>query len=224
MVRLRSDPALGVPDSGDGGEGVKSLARDDEKRGVMEISIAARHCEVTDQLRAAVQEKVTRLSRFLDGMDRAEVRFTEERNPRIADKEICEVTMHGHGHVVRARAAAPDPLMAVDRVVSKLGHRLEKLKGKLVGRSHPRRSGSLGSQAQAVADLARSDGTGDEEEGHPRIVKTKQFEMKPMTPEEAVLHMELLGHDFFLFTNADTGGSAVVYRRKDGHIGLIDGT
>ncbi|MGH9152902.1 MAG: sigma 54 modulation/S30EA ribosomal C-terminal domain-containing protein, partial [Acidimicrobiales bacterium] len=66
-------------------------------------------------------------------------------------------------------------------------------------------------------------GDADEPEAGPRIVRTKQFAIKPMTPEEAVLQMELLSHDFFLFTNADTSAAAVVYRRKDGHIGLIDG-
>ena len=65
-------------------------------------------------------------------MDRAEVRFTEERNPRISEKEVCEVTIYGHGHIVRAKAAAPDTTAAVDRVVDQLEHRLAKLKGKLV--------------------------------------------------------------------------------------------
>jgi putative sigma-54 modulation protein len=63
----------------------------------------------------------------------------------------------------------------------------------------------------------------DDDEPGPRIVRTKQFAIKPMTPEEAALQMELLGHDFFLFSNAETSAAAVVYRRKDGQIGLIDG-
>ena len=191
----------------------------------MDIAIRSRHVEVSDRLRSTVEEKLSRLQRFLDGMERAEVRFSEERNPRIAEKEVCEVTLHGHGHIVRARAAAPDGFAAVDRVVDKLEHRLVKLKGKLVARSHPRRSsptlpppdlGDLG------ADPAEErEGAG---ESGPRIVKTKQFAIKPMTPEEAALQMELLGHDFFLFTNADTGAAAVVYRRNDGDVGLIDGS
>lgn len=185
----------------------------------MEILIQGRNVEVSDSLRGTVEDKLSRLVRFLDGMERAEVRFLEERNPRIADKEVCEVTMHGHGHVVRARAAAGDSFAAVDRVVDKLEHRIEKLKGKLAGRSHPRRHGpvdSLAGQGDAGADV-------EEDEGQPRIVRTKQFAIKPMTPEEAALQMELLSHDFFLFTNADTSAAAVVYWRKDGQIGLIDG-
>ena len=193
----------------------------------MDISIQGRNVEVSDTLREAVDEKLSRLVRFLDGMERAEVRFHEERNPRIAEKEVCEVTMHGHGHVVRARATAGDTFAAVDRVVDKLEHRIEKLKGKLNGRNHHRRPGasSHGPAASAPAGTVAAVGTEAEEseETSPRIVRTKQFAIKPMTPEEAVLQMELLSHDFFLFTNADTGAAAVVYRRKDGHIGLIDG-
>jgi putative sigma-54 modulation protein len=185
----------------------------------VDIVIQGRNVEVSDSLRGAVEDKLSRLVRFLDGMERAEVRFLEERNPRIADKEVCEVTMHGHGHVVRARAAAGDSFAAVDRVVDKLEHRIEKLKGKLAGRSHPRRHGSVDSAVNGQVDT----GEAEEDEGRSRIVRTKQFAIKPMTPEEAALQMELLSHDFFLFTNADTSAAAVVYRRKDGQIGLIDG-
>ena len=181
----------------------------------MDIAIRHRNVEVSPALRQAVEEKVARLNRFLEGMDRAEVRFSEERNPRIADKEVCEVTMHGHGHIVRARASATDSFAAVDRVVDKLEHRMEKLKGKLLGRSHPRRHPSVDSVPEISAD---ADGNVSE----PQIVKTKKFEMKPMTPEEAALQMDLVGHEFYLFTSSETGRAAVVYRRHDGHIGLID--
>jgi putative sigma-54 modulation protein len=186
----------------------------------VQIAVRSRNVEVSAALRATVEEKVTRLQRFLDGMEVAEVRFSEEKNPRIAEKEVCEVTMHGHGHIVRARAAAVDPFAAVDRVVDKLEHRMEKLKGKLIGRSHRRRSRMAHHANGHAVDVADDDG----EDGSPRIVKTKQFAIKPMTAEEALLQMELLGHAFFLFTNADTGEAAVVYHRTDGTIGLIEGT
>jgi len=190
----------------------------------LDISVRGRNIEVPESLRSVVEDKVTRLSRFLDGMERADVQFSEEENPRISEREVCEVTVHGHGHIVRAKAAAGDTLAAVDRVVDKLEHRMEKLKGKLVGRSHPRRHGSVdfpaGNGARAVVDTEDEDA--DDEQGPARIVKTKQFDIKPMTPEEAALQMELLGHEFFFFTNAETGRAAVVYRRRDRHIGLID--
>jgi len=200
----------------------------------VDITIGGRKVEVSRSVREAVEEKVGRLGRFLDGMDRAEVLFTEERNPRISEKEVCEVTLYGHGHVVRARAAASEAVAALDLVVAKLTHRLEKLKGKLVSRSHPRRHGYIDhpdgpGEVVATPDPDWSDDDDeddDETEGHHqlRIVRSKQFAIKPMTPEEAALQMDLLGHDFFLFTNADTSGAAVVYRRNDGAVGLIEGS
>jgi len=197
----------------------------------MEITVGGRKVEVSRAVRDAVEEKVGRLGRFLDGMERAEVLFTEERNPRISEKEVCEVTLYGHGHVVRARAAASEAIAALDLVVGKLTHRLEKLKGKLVSRSHPRRHGSddhltVPGELIETSDVDGPDADDDSMGFLPdrRIVKSKQFAIKPMTPEEAALQMELLGHDFFLFTNADTSGSAVVYRRNDGDVGLIEGS
>ena len=101
-------------------------------------------------------------------------------------------------------------------MVDKLEHQIEKLKGKLIGRSHPRRHGSVNSVQQQDSDEEEI------EPGQVRIVKNKSFAIKPMTPEEAALQMDLLGHDFYFFTNADTEQAAVVYRRDDGDVGLID--
>lgn len=192
----------------------------------MDISIRAKHVDLTDDVRAAVDDKISRMTRFLDGLERAEVAFTEERNPRIADKECVEVTMFGHGHIVRAKAAAPEMLAAVDRVVDKLEQRLTRLKGKLVGRSHPRRPMSVDSSPSpaGAVSLDQTPDSDPDSDTTARIVKTKRFDMKPMTPEEAALQMELLGHDFYFFTNAETERAAVVYQRDDGQIGLIDAT
>ena len=185
----------------------------------MEIAIGGRKVEVSESLRSVVEEKVGRLERFLDGMERADVIFTEERNPRISDREVCEVTLHGHGHVVRARAASSDAVAALDLVIGKLTHRLEKLKGKLLSRSQ-RRAQGIGRLEPAIPPSASDEYLNGR--GGVRIVRSKQFDIKPMTAEEAALQMELLGHDFFLFTNADTNGAAVVYRRRDGDVGLIE--
>jgi putative sigma-54 modulation protein len=188
----------------------------------MDIAIGGRKVEVSEPLRQTVTEKVSHLGRYVGGMERAEVLFSEERNPRISEREVCEVTMFGHGHIVRARAAAPDPFAALERVIDKLEHRVEKLKGKLIGRSHPRRRGSVDFGTDRVTD--DEDDAENGGDGRATIVKTKAFHIKPMTPEEAALEMELLGHDFFFFTNAETDKAAVVYRRNDGHVGLIDAT
>jgi putative sigma-54 modulation protein len=126
--------------------------------------------------------------------------------------------MHGHGHVLRARASGPDLQTALDRAAAKLEHGVDKLKGKLLGRSHPRRSRTLDVHSGQPDEADET----DDFDGQPRIVKTKRFEMKPMTPEEAAMQMDLVGHAFYLFTSAETGQAGVVYRRNDGQIGLID--
>jgi len=194
----------------------------------MDVTMQCRNAEVPEALRAIAREKVTRIGRHLDGWDHAEIHFSEERNPRIADKEICEVTLRGHGHVVRAKAAAPDTLGSIDRVVEKLDRQVSRLKSRLVGRSHPRHPSRPDTNGNGSANglaglLDEVDADEDEVGDGPRFVKTKHFTTKPMTPEEATLQMDLVGHDFYFFTNAESGLATVVYRRDDGHFGLIDG-
>jgi putative sigma-54 modulation protein len=196
----------------------------------MDVTVRGRNIEVSEQLRAAAEEKVVRVGRLLQGMDQAEVHFSEEKNPRISEKEVCELVMAGHGHIVRAKAASSDAFTALDQAVGKLEHQLAKLKGKLLSRSHPRRHESVNSvkaDEDDTGDTEDTQDTGDPNDPEarlPRIVKTKHFAIKPMTPEEAALQMDLLGHDFYFFTNADTERAALVYRRNDGDVGLIDGS
>jgi putative sigma-54 modulation protein len=192
----------------------------------VEITVSARHTEVSAALREVVEEKIGRLSRYLEGMDRAEVHFTEEKNPRISDKEVCEVTLEGHGHHVRCKVAAADGFSAIDAAVNKLEHQLYKLKTKVQQRQHGGRRSANGAPtlAELEADALGTvlvDDLDDAAEG-PRIVKTKRHTLKPMTAAEAVLQLDLVEHDFWFFTNADTGRSAVLYRRTDGDLGLID--
>jgi putative sigma-54 modulation protein len=170
----------------------------------VDVSVSARNVELTPALRATILDKVGRLDRFLDGMDRAEVHLFEERNPRIADKDVCEVTLDGHGHHVRVKAVASDPTAAVDLAIGKLEQKLHRLKTKL---AVPKRRGP-----RTAGD--------DLEAG--RIVKSKRFFMAAMTADDAVLQMDLLGHDFFVFNNVATGRTGVVYRRRSGDVGLID--
>jgi putative sigma-54 modulation protein len=188
----------------------------------LDVTVSSRHVELTPALRSAATERIGRLAKYLDGMDRAEVHLFEERNPRIADKkDVCEVTIEGHGHHVRTKVAAGDPFSAVDAAAQKLEHQLHKLKTKLVDRSHPRRNGN-----GHGADPGDPDGVLDEDdqEADPSaaIVRVKAIAGKPMTVDEALLQLDLLGHDFYLFTNATTQRANVLYKRKAGGIGLIE--
>jgi putative sigma-54 modulation protein len=178
----------------------------------VDIAVSSRHVEVSPALREAVVEKIGRVARYLEGMDRADVHFSAERNPRIEQREICEVTVTGGGHVVRAKVAAADQFAAVDAAVDKLEQQLHKLKTRLVARSHGKLHGAK------VAPRTADGGDADEA----RLVKVKRFAVKPMTVDEAILQMDLLGHSFFFFANAESGAAAVVYRRADGDIGMIE--
>jgi len=93
---------------------------------------------VSDEVRTLTEEKVRHIGEHCPGLERAEVHFSEEHNRRISDRECCEVVMSGHGHTIRAKAAGRVPLVAVDRVVEKLEHQVERTKGRIVGRSQPR--------------------------------------------------------------------------------------
>src|SRR5699024_2622488 len=97
----------------------------------VQVLVSARQTEVPDQLRKMAEEKIGRLSKYVDGLDTAEVHFWEHKNPRIADKDVLEVTIEGHGHHVRCKVQAPDPYQAVDRAYEKLVNQLSKLQTKL---------------------------------------------------------------------------------------------
>ena len=104
----------------------------------MDVFVLGRKQAVPDDVRNLAEAKVARLARMTPVLERAEVRLTEGRDNSGATRQVCEVIMTGHGHTVRASASAPDAPVAVDLVVDKLEHQVERLKGKLVGRSHPR--------------------------------------------------------------------------------------
>ena len=183
----------------------------------MDVTVSGRHTTVSEKLRNYAVEKIGKCDRYLGGMDRAEVHFWEEKNPRIDNKEICEVTLEGHGHHIRCKVSAPDGFTAVDLAEDKLERQLRKLKTKVQNRKQAR------VKPQLEAELVPDSLLGEE---HPElvynIVKSKSFEVSAMDASNAALQMDLLNHDFYVFTNSDTDKPAVVYRRDDGDIGLID--
>ena len=184
----------------------------------MDVVIRGKNVKVSESLRTAATEHLTKLDRFANGFARAEVDFSEERNPRIAENQKCEVLVHVKGHLLKAHASASEPFAALYAVCDKVEHQVKRLKDKRVARTHPRRV-----RSQRIEMPPLDDEEEDQQEPRTaRIVKTKEFTIKPMTAEEAVLQMDLLGHDFFLFTSSETGRAAVIYRRNDGNFGLIE--
>jgi putative sigma-54 modulation protein len=188
----------------------------------MDIVVRGKNVDVPPRLRKLARDKLSKISRFTHDAGRVEVDFSELRSRRVADNQVCDVIVHLKRNFVKAHAAAPEPSVALDLVIDKIEHQVARIKEKRVTRSHAGRRSRVAPGVDAgLAGDAASD-RDDEDRLADRIVKTKRFTMKPMGPEEAALQMELLGHDFFLFTNSENGHAAVIYRRRDGYLGLIE--
>jgi putative sigma-54 modulation protein len=191
----------------------------------MDIVVRGKNVEVSPRLRKLARAKIRKISRFTHDAGRVEVDFSELRNRRVSENQVCDVIVHLKRNFVKAHAAASEPAAALDLVLDKVEHQVSRIKEKRVTRAHAgRRHQGAGNTDEVGLDATLDgDGDGDDEDRlADRIVKTKRFTMKPMGPEEAALQMELLGHDFFLFTNAENGHAAVIYRRRDGNLGLIE--
>lgn len=188
------------------------------KESLVEVTVSGRHTTVSEKLRVYAIDKIGKCERVLHGMDRAEVHFWEEKNPRKEHRELCEVTMEGHGHHIRCKVSAPDGFTAVDLAEDKLERQLRKLKTKLAKRHKGRQ------RPEIAPDLVPDTLLADDDVPEPiyNIVKSKSFSIEALDPTNAALQMDLLNHDFYVFTNEETGKPAVVYRRDDGDIGLID--
>ena len=194
----------------------------------MDIVVRGKNVDVPPRLRKLAREKVRKISRFTHDAGRVEVDFSELRNRRVADNQVCDVLVHLKRNFVKAHAAAAEPAAALDLVLDKVEHQVARIKEKRVSRTHAARRNRVAAGDADTASPSAPDGGAERDDDElgvlNRIVKTKRLTMKPMGPEEAALQMELLGHDFFLFTNAENGHAAVLYRRRDGNLGLIETT
>jgi putative sigma-54 modulation protein len=177
------------------------------------LQVKGRNLEISDSIRRYAEQKLAKLDKQLGEATQVELELTVEKNPSISANQVAEVTVFTKGPTLRAREATKDMRASIDQLTDKLVRQVRHYRDK---RS---RRGSRGGNSNvpieegvpAVAD-----------ELDQQIVKTKQFAVKPMTAEEAVLQLELIGHDFFVFRSSDTGEVNVVYRRKDSGYGLIE--
>ncbi len=168
----------------------------------MKINIRGKNLDVNPALRQYAEKKLVKLQKYIKPEPRVcQVVFSTQR-----ENYVVEVTIPLNGMIVRAEESAPDGFVSIDLVIGKLERQLKKHKTRLL-----RRDKGL----PKSLDEKRESETGE-------IVRVKRFAMKPMMPEEAALQMELLGHNFFVFPNGETGAMNVIYKRKDGNFGLIE--
>jgi putative sigma-54 modulation protein len=190
----------------------------------MKLQVSGKNLDVTEAIVAYAERKLEKLTKHLAEDTRVELEFAVERNRSIADSQVVEATIWTKGPVLRAREGSADMYASIDKLADKLERQVKRYRERRHrGRPH-----------HANASAAPLDGTflgPDEDDGElapvegpdqPLIVKTKRFNMKPMHPHEAALQLDLVGHEFFVFTSSDTDEVAVLYRRRDGNYGLIE--
>jgi putative sigma-54 modulation protein len=177
----------------------------------MRLQVKGKNVEVSEAIRTYAEEKLGKLEKKLADPTQVELWLTVETNPSIAANHVAEATIWTKGPTLRAREATGDMKASIDQLVDKLERQVIRYRDKR------RRRGQRENGSPQVAGTPVIP-----DEPGPLIVKAKQFAVKPMTPEEAVLQLELVGHDFFVFQNADTGDLSVVYKRRDGNYGLIE--
>jgi ribosome hibernation promoting factor len=178
------------------------------------LQVKGKNLEVSDSLYRYAEEKLGKLERHLNDATRLELELAVEKNPSIAAGQVAEATVWTKGPILRARESSEDMRASIDLLVEKLERQVkryrEKRQRKQVARHAPHHQ-----PLEDVEPLVAG-------ESEPVIVKTKQFAVKPMTAEEAVLQLELIGHDFFVFRNVESSEVNVVYRRRDANYGLIE--
>ena len=173
----------------------------------MRISISGKNLEVSDYMRETAEKKLNKLSKFFPQDAEAQVSLAVEKN-----RHIVEVTVPYEGRIVRAEETSGDMYASLDNVVNKLEKQVQRFRTR---QDRRRKSGEVIADYAPVAEEEKEAFT-------PRIVRTKKFDIRPMSEEEAMLQMEMLGHSFFVFENAETGEVNVLYVRKDGNYGLIE--
>ena len=178
----------------------------------MRLQVKGRNVEVSESIRDYAERKLGKLDRLLNDLTTVELELAVERNPSIAENQVAEATIFTKGPVLRAREASGDMKASIDQLTEKLMRQVK----------HYRESRQDHRRPRGPAASADPGGSVTHEGAEPQIVKTKQFAVKPMSAEEAVLQLELVGHDFFVFQNADSSDVNVVYRRRDGGYGLIE--
>lgn len=176
----------------------------------MRFIITGRNIVVTDSLRIAVEEKLGKLDRFFASETEVHVTLSVQK-----ERQKIEVTIPVKGHIIRSEQESDDMYVSIDLVEEVIERQLKKYKNKIIDKKQ--------NSAAFAQEFVEEDLDDDvEETGEIEIIRTKHFGIKPMYPEDACIQMELLGHSFYVFLNAETDEVNVVYKRKGNTYGLIE--
>jgi putative sigma-54 modulation protein len=186
----------------------------------MKLVIQGKNIEITDAIREYVHQKIEKAATHFENLTtEIDVHLSVARNPRINTKQTAEVTIYANGTVVRAEESSESLYASIDLVANKIARQLRKYKEKRHEQTHAPVKTTEVLAEQPVAPTLLSDDRAPELPG--TVVRTKYFAMPPMTLEEAQEQLELVGHDFYMFRNVETGEINVIYERNHGGYGVI---
>jgi putative sigma-54 modulation protein len=182
----------------------------------MDLVIKGKNLDIPENAKDYIEKKAQKFDRHLQSISNAKVEVSEEATRSRENRYVVEVTVDADGTFLRGEERGPDIFSAVDAVAAVMEKQIRRYKDKIQGKKRYRTGIS---KTPAPAETAEPFAD-DEEEG--KLIKFKRFTVEPMLPDEAIDQMELLGHDFHIFFNADNERFAVVYKRKEGDYGLIE--
>ncbi len=187
----------------------------------MNITVTGRKMPVTDALRQYAEDKIGNSMKVMD-IDPliAEIVLLVEKNPANPRPAVCEVTLRTKGHIIRVEESEEDMYAAIDVAAAKVLRQLRKYKTRVVDRKL-RSSEKIGEAVRAEAPATDLDQLMKELSADEEVLRVKEMEFEPLTEEEALVKIDLLAHDFFAYTDRDSGRVHVLYRRNDGGYGLL---
>ncbi len=182
----------------------------------MQLTVKGKNIELPETIRSYVDKKFQKLSRHLPFITEVEVEITIEDTKSVGDRAVAQVTINSNGTLLRGEQRAPDPYVAIDAVADVMDKQIKRYKERLYRKGD--RDSVTGKEELAPLPEETEE---EEEEEWGKVVRVKRFAIRPMDMDEALEQMELLGHAFYFFYNAESGQFNVIYRRNDGDYGLI---
>lgn len=176
----------------------------------MQIIVTTKNVELSDWLKSYVEKKVGKLDHYLPTIDEARVELSVQKTKSVGDSQVVQLTLRANGTTLRSEERSADLQASVDAVMDKITRQIERYKGK----HYRSKNRSQAAQPEPLLEV-------EEPAAEVELVRTKRFRTRPMTVEEAIEQMELLGHDFFAFYDAADSRFSVVYRRRGGGYGLL---
>ena len=184
-----------------------------------QLVLKGKNLDITNDLRQYIEKRANKMDRYLPDLNEVRIDLSVQRTRSSQDRQVAQMTVRSNGMILRAEERAEEMSVAIDAVIEKMYRQIARYKGKRVDRWQGHVTGRAEMEVLPLPSEVLEELAGQDER---RIVRTKRFPVSPMSEDEAIEQMELLGHDFFVFYNPNHGLLSVLYRRRDGNYGLLE--